>query len=144
MVRRLVEQQDVRVLHGKNGEHNSVYQLSVHKANGCDSPVTQTIGQLADRVGLVGTSDTESADLLSPVLDVLLRELVMVERLQVVHWRFVERQLVGRVLRVLGELELGVSRDGTLDRLQRAGDEVEQGGLSSTVVSDNGDTARQL
>jgi hypothetical protein len=107
-------------------------------------PVTQTVGELADRVRLVSTGDTESADLLSPVLDVLLRELALVQRLQVVDRRLVERQLVGRVLRVLGELELGVSRDGSLDRLQSAGDQVEQGRLSGTVVSDNGDSAREL
>lgn len=92
----------------------------------------------------MSTGDTKSADLLSPVLDVLLRKLALVERLQVVDRRFVERQLVGRVLRVLGELELRVSRNGSLNRLQRARDEVEEGRLSGSVVSDNGNSAGQM
>lgn len=73
------------------------------------------------------SGDTESTNLLSPVLNVLVGEFIMIQRLQVVHWRLVERQLIGRVLRVLGKLELGVSRDGTLGRLKSTSDQVEQG-----------------
>lgn len=87
------------------------------------------------------TSDTESTDLLSPVLDVLLRELGRVQLLQVLDRGLVEWQLVGRVLRVLGQLELSVFRDGSLGRRQVSGDHVEQRRLSGTVVTDNSDSA---
>jgi hypothetical protein len=65
----------------------------------------------------VSTSDTESTDLLSPELDVLLGELGSVLDLQMLDRRPVVWELIGRVLRVLGELELTVSVDGTLGRL---------------------------
>jgi hypothetical protein len=90
-------------------------------------PVSETVGQLVDGAGLVGASDTESANLLPPELHVLLRELLRVQALEVLDRRLVVRQLVGRVLRVLGELESAVTRDGTLDGVEGAGDQVEQG-----------------
>jgi hypothetical protein len=65
----------------------------------------------------MSTSDTESTDLLSPELDVLLGELGSVLDLQMLDRRPVVWELIGRVLRVLGELELTVSVDGTLGRL---------------------------
>lgn len=75
----------------------------------------------------MGAGNTESADLLPPELHVLLRELLRVQALEVLHGRLVVRQLVGRVLRVLGELESAVTLDGTLNGVQGAGDQVEQG-----------------
>ena len=125
VVRRLIEQQDVRVLHGENGK---------------DDSVSETVGQLADRVGLVGTGDTETTNLLSPILNVLLWKFGLVKLLQVLHWRLVEWQLVGRMLRVLGELELRVNRDGSLGWVEGTSDKVEQGGFTGTVVTDNSDT----
>jgi hypothetical protein len=65
----------------------------------------------------VSTSDTESTDLLSPELDVLLGELGSVLDLEMLDRRPVVWELIGRVLRVFGELELTVSVDGTLGRL---------------------------
>jgi hypothetical protein len=85
----------------------------------------------------VSTSDTESADLLSPKLDILLGELLPVLHLEVLDGRPVVWQLIGRVLRVLGELELTVSVDGSLGGLESTGDEVEQSGFTGTVVTDN-------
>lgn len=87
--------------------------------------------------------DTESTNLLSPVLNILVGEFVVVERLQVVDRRLVERQLVGRVLRILGKFELGVSRHCSLAGLQSASDQVEQGGFTGTVITDNGNSAGQ-
>lgn len=91
----------------------------------------------------MGTGNTESTDLLTPVLDVLLRELGLVELLQVLNWRFVEWQLIGRVLRVFGKLELRVDGDGSLGWVEGTGDKVEQGGFTGTVVTDNGNTTCQ-
>jgi hypothetical protein len=85
----------------------------------------------------VSTSDTESSDLLSPELDILLGELLSVLHLEVLDGRPVVWQLIGRVLRVLGELELTVSVDGSLGGLKSAGDKVEQSGFTGTVVTDN-------
>lgn len=88
----------------------------------------------------MSSGNTESTNLLSPELNILLGELLSVERLQVLDRRLVVRQLIGRVLRVLREFELSVSRDGSLDWLKGTSDEVEQGGFTGTVVSDNGNS----
>lgn len=125
MVSRLIEQDDVGVLHGKDSKHYSV---------------PQTIRQLVDGAGLVSTSDTESTNLLPPELNVLVGELFAVERSNVLDGRLVVRELIGRVLRVLGELELSVLVDGTLDRLEGAGDKIKKGGFTGTIVTDNGDS----
>lgn len=63
----------------------------------------------------MASRDTESTDLLTPELNVLLGELVAVGGLQVLDRRSVVWQLIGRVLRVLGELELTVLLDRSLD-----------------------------
>lgn len=125
MVSRLIEQDDVGVLHSKDSKHYSV---------------PQTIRQLVDGAGLVSTSDTESTNLLPPELNVLVRELFTIERSNVLDGRLVVRKLIGRVLRVLGELELSVFVDGTLDRLEGTGDKIKKGGFTSTIVTDNGDS----
>lgn len=71
------------VLHGQDGEDNSIRQLEHCIGHGSCSPITKTIRQLADGAGLVCSGDTESTDLLTPELNVLLGELGRVERLQV-------------------------------------------------------------
>lgn len=74
VVCRLIEQKNVRVLHRQQGEHNSV---------------PQTIRQLVDRVRLVTSGDTETTNLLTPELNVLLGELIVIERGNVVDGRLV-------------------------------------------------------
>lgn len=90
----------------------------------------------------MGAGETKTANLLAPELQLsgLLGELVGKLGLQVLDGRLVVWELVGRVLRVLGELELGVAVDGSFAGDEVAGDEVEQSGLSGTVVSYDGDT----
>lgn len=146
MVGRLIEEEDVRVLEGELGE---------------DDAVAKSVGELADGRRLVGSRDSESSDRSTPVLHVLFGEFGLVRGLKVLEGRHVVGELVGRVLRVLGcerraksaprggrtraaqkrtELEGGVTADGSLEGLERSSDEVEEGGLSSSVLADDGDT----
>lgn len=151
VVCRLVQQQDVRGLKGQHREDDSlpIKRRSVsfrdlrHNSNG-RTYVSQTIRKLGDRVGLVGTGDTKSTDLLSPVLNVLLGVLGPVGGLEVLDGRLVIRQLISRVLRVFGELESGVLRDRSLNRRQCSGDQVQQCRFTGTVVSDDGNSARRV
>jgi hypothetical protein len=50
----------------------------------------------------MGARQTEPADLLSPELDVLVGELLAVERVKVLDGRLVVGELISRVLAVLG------------------------------------------
>lgn len=84
--------------------------------------------------------DSESSDSSTPVLHVLVGELGLVCSLEVLEGRHVVRKLVGGMLTVLGKLEGRVTVDGSLERLEGTGDEVEEGGLSSSVLSDDSDT----
>ena len=111
MVRRLVEQEDMGVLHRELRKHDTV---------------AQAVRELLDGRGLVRARKTEATELCAPCLDVLLGELLVVEPLQVLDRREVVRRLVRRVLRVLGELQASVPRDRALAWLQRTGNEVEQ------------------
>lgn len=88
-------------------------------------PVPETVRQLADGVGLVTSGNTESSDLLSPELNILLWELVTVGDLQVLDWGSVVWQLIGRVLRVLGKFERTVLLDSSLCGDQSSSDQVE-------------------
>ena len=105
-----------------------------------DAPVPQTVRERRDGTRLVLARDAEPADLLPPELNVLFGELFAVERLDVVDGRLVVRELIGRVLRVLGQLELRVPRDGALDGRESARDQVEERRFAGTVVTDNGDS----
>ena len=86
------------------------------------------------------SGNTESSDLLSPELNILLWELLAVGDLQVLDGGSVVWQLIGRVLRVLGKFERTVLLDGSLGGDQSAGYQVEEGGFTGTVISDNGDS----
>lgn len=119
MVGRLIEEDDRGVLHRELGE---------------DDSITKTVRELRDGRGLVRSRETESTELRSPELDVLVGELLVEDALEVLERRLVVRELVGRVLRVLGKLKGGVSRDGSLGGGKVSGDEVEKGRLSSSVV----------
>jgi hypothetical protein len=59
-------------------------------------------------------------------------------------WTFIIRQLVGRMLRVLGKFELSVFLDRTFHGGEGTGDEVEKGGFTRTVISYNGDSVRKI
>jgi hypothetical protein len=91
----------------------------------------------------MGTGDTKSTDLLSPVLNVLLGVLGLVGRLEVLDGRLVVRKLIRRVLRVLGELEGGVLGYRSFNRRQHSRDQVQQRRFTGTVVSDNGNSICQ-
>ena len=80
----------------------------------------------------------EAAKLRAPRHDVLLREFLREERLEVLDGRHVVRELVDGVLRVLGGLERVVLGDGTMGGLECAGDEVQKGVLASSVCAENG------
>ena len=82
---------------------------------------------------------TEAAELRAPRLDVLVRKFLVVQRLEVLDWRLVVRELVRGVLRVLGELQADVARDRALARLQRARDQVQQRRLARPVLPDDRD-----
>jgi hypothetical protein len=124
--------------------HKSQPNGSHGRATTCqDTHVSQTIGELRDRVGLMGTSDTESTDLLSPVLNVLLGVLGLVGRLEVLDGRLVVGKLIRRVLRVLGELEGGVLGHRSFNGRQHSRDQVQQCRFTGTVVSNNGNSIRQ-
>ena len=115
----------MRVLHAQLREHDAI---------------AQAVGQLADRARLVRAAQAEAAELRAPRLDVLVGVLFIVERLEVFDRGLFVRELVGRVLRVLGELETDVMRDGTFTGLESTGDEVEEGRLAGTVLTDDGHT----
>ena len=89
----LTEEEDMRMLHRQLRKHHSV---------------PETIRQLLDGRRLVRARETKAAELRAPRLEVLVRELLVVERLEVLDRRLVVRQLVRRMLRVLGQLEVDV------------------------------------
>ena len=166
VVRRLVQEEDVWVLHRELREHDSatphdthahitraeemwekrrdrrLCQLQLYRTrwapNG-HSPVPETVRELLDGRRLVCARETKAAELCTPSLHILVRELLVVERLEVLDRRLLVWELVGRVLRVLGELQADVPRDRALGRLQRTRDEVEQRRLAGTVLTDDGD-----
>ena len=93
-----------------HGQLNSPYVLhDAHfAAENADVPVPQTVRKLLDRRGLVRTRETEPAQLCPPRLHVLLGVLLCVQPLEVLNRLEVVRELVRRVLRVLGKLEADV------------------------------------
>ena len=101
--------------------------------------IPQPIRQLLYRGRLMRAREPEPAELRPPRLHVLLGVLLAEQALEVLDGTEVVRELVGRVLRVLGELELGVLLDGAFGGLERAGYQVEQGGFAGTVGAEDGD-----
>lgn len=71
-------------------------------------------------------------------LHIFFRVLLCVKRLKMFDGGFVVRQLVCRVLRVLGHLEADVTRDRAFTWLQRASDEVQERRFTGTVLADDG------
>jgi hypothetical protein len=93
---------------------------------GEDDSVSETVRELRNRRGLMGSRETESSELRPPELEVLVGELGVEEGLEVLKGRFVVRKLVGRVLRVFGELEGRVLADGSLGGRELSSDHVEE------------------
>lgn len=125
VIRRLIEQKDIRALERERCKHDSI---------------TKTVGQVTDRRGLVRSRDTESAESGTPELNVGFRVLRLVRPLEVLKRCGVEVELVSRMLGVFAKLQRWVTLDRALSRLESASDQVEQSRLSSSVLSNDGDT----
>ena len=125
MVSGLIEKEDVGSFESELSEHDSI---------------PQTVGKLSDRRSLVRSRDTESTDARPPELNVLVRVLRLELGFEVFERGLVVRKLVGGMLRVLGEFESRVSLNSSGDRLEVGSDQVEEGRLSGTVLSDDSDT----
>jgi hypothetical protein len=125
MVSRLIEEKDIGSFDSELGE---------------DDSVPQSIGKVGDGRSLVRSRDTESTDARPPVLSILVGEFVVELLLEVFEGRKVVRELIGRVLRVFAEFESRVSLNGTGDGLKVGGNQVEEGRLSSSVLTDDSDT----
>lgn len=111
-----------------------------HKPRDKYAPIPQTIGQLFHRCGLMRTTETKAAKLHMPGHDVFFWILLAEQGLEVLDQRLLVGELVSTVLRVLGELERVVLGHSSVQRLQHASDEVEEGGLSGLVSAENGNT----
>jgi len=125
MVSGLIEKEDVGSFESELSENDSI---------------PQTVGKLSDRRSLVRSRDTESTDARPPELNVLVRVLRLELGFEVFERGLVVRKLVGGMLRVLGEFQSRVSLNSSGDRLEVGSDQVEEGRLSGTVLSDDSDT----
>ena len=70
--------------------------------------------------------------------NILIGVLLLIQRLKVLDWSLIIRELVCTVLGVFSELEVDVLRDRALARLQCARDEVQQSGFAGTVCAEDG------
>ncbi len=92
VIGRLIQQQNVRVFHCQHREHDTAWLiqyvsllLTIQEHQSFHSPVPETVGKLTDRTSLMCASNTESTNLLTPELDVLLREFALERRLEVLN-----------------------------------------------------------
>lgn len=84
------------------------------------------------------TRQPKPPQLRSPRLYVLVRVLFSEQGLEILNWARFVRELIGAVLGVFSELELGVFLDGAFGWLEGAGYEVQEGGLASTIGAEDG------
>lgn len=123
-ISRLIQQQHIRPFNRQQREHD---------------PALLTLRQGPHQRGLRLPTQAVPAQLLPPILVVLALGGVLVAH--EVERRFGEVELLGRVLAVHPELQVGVSGDNSTGGGELAGEDAEEGGFADTVGTHEGGPA---
>ena len=118
---RLIQQEHIRPLDGQQGK---------------DDPALLALGQRAHERGLGLAGQAIAAQLLAPILVILALVAVLVA--DEVQSRLGQVELLGRMLAVHAQLQMGVPRHDAGGGGELAGHETQQGGFADAVGADEG------
>jgi hypothetical protein len=85
------------------------------------------------------TRKTEATELCTPRLKIEFREFFAEQALEIFNRAFVVWELISRVLRIFGEFEGGMFRNGAFAWVENASDEMKKGGFPCSVSPQNSD-----